>query len=219
MKTKIEIKSIFGKVLFEYEKENNTIKETLQEAVRQKTDLHSADLHGADLSGANLCGAKLYGADLRDANLRDANLFVADLCCANLCGAKLYGADLRDANLRDANLSDANLRDANLSDANLRDANLDGANLCGTNLMCANLDGANLHDAKIKHNGILLVGNIGSRGGYTTAYNTDKGIYIKCGCFFGTTDEFVERVKETHKNNIHERNYLAMVDFIKICFK
>lgn len=184
MKTKIEIKSIFGKVLFEYEKENNTIKETLQEAVRQKTDLHCADLHCADL--------------------RCADLSCADLSCANLS---------------DANLDGANLYGANLYRTNFRNANLDRANLCGTNLMCANLDGANLHDAKIKHNGILLVGNIGSRGGYTTAYNTDKGIYIKCGCFFGTTDEFVERVKETHKNNIHERNYLAMVDFIKICFK
>ena len=30
MKIKIQIKSVFGKVLFELEKENNTIKETLE---------------------------------------------------------------------------------------------------------------------------------------------------------------------------------------------
>ena len=32
MKTKIEIKSIFGSVLFEYKKENNTIKDTLEKS-------------------------------------------------------------------------------------------------------------------------------------------------------------------------------------------
>ena len=59
MKIKIEIKSyLTGSVLFEYEKENNTLKDTLIEAVRR-----GADLRGADLRGANLRGANLYGAD------------------------------------------------------------------------------------------------------------------------------------------------------------
>ena len=52
-KIKIEIKNRFtGEVLFEYEKENNTVKETLVEAVKS----------GADLGGAYLYGANLYGA-------------------------------------------------------------------------------------------------------------------------------------------------------------
>ena len=42
MKIKIEIKSIFGKVLFALEKENNTIKETLEEAVRNNANLENA---------------------------------------------------------------------------------------------------------------------------------------------------------------------------------
>ena len=44
MKVKIQIKSVFGKVLFELEKENNTIKDTIVEAIK-----HGADLYGADL--------------------------------------------------------------------------------------------------------------------------------------------------------------------------
>lgn len=46
---KIKIKSVFGAVLFEYEKENNTIRETLIEAVSKRADLRGADLRGADL--------------------------------------------------------------------------------------------------------------------------------------------------------------------------
>jgi hypothetical protein len=187
-KIKIQIKSVFGSVLFEYEKVNNTIKDTLVEAVKKE----------ANLIGADLRGAVLIGADLRGANLRDADLIGADLR-----NVDLIGADLRDVNLRDADLRNADLRGADLRNADLRNADLRGADLRG---------------AKIKDKGILIIGNIGSRYGYTTIYNTDKGIYVKCGCFFGTIDEFVTKVKETHKGNEHERDYVAMVEFAKIKF-
>ena len=52
MKVKIQIKSVFGKVLFEYEKEGNTVKQTLIEAVASGANLRGADLSGADLGGA-----------------------------------------------------------------------------------------------------------------------------------------------------------------------
>ena len=66
MKTKIEIKSVFGKLLFEYEKENNNIKDTLIEAIKSSADLSGANLGGAYLRDANLGGAYLRGADLGD---------------------------------------------------------------------------------------------------------------------------------------------------------
>ena len=52
-KIKIEIKNRWtGSVLFEYEKEENTIKDTLVEAVNNGAYLGGADLGGADLRGA-----------------------------------------------------------------------------------------------------------------------------------------------------------------------
>ena len=61
-KVKIQIKSVFGNVLFEYEKEDNTIKDTLVEAVKLGADLRGADLRGADLRDADLSGANLRDA-------------------------------------------------------------------------------------------------------------------------------------------------------------
>ena len=59
MKIKLQIKSRWtGLVLFEYEKENNTIKDTLIAAVKSGADLRDADLSGAYLRGADLSGAK-----------------------------------------------------------------------------------------------------------------------------------------------------------------
>ena len=68
MKTKIEIKTFGGTVLFEFKTENNTIKKTVIEANLREADLYGADLYGADLYGADLRGANLYGANLYGAD-------------------------------------------------------------------------------------------------------------------------------------------------------
>ena len=99
MKTKIQIKSIFGKVLFEYEIENNSIKKTLEKAVEENANLYNANLYNANLENADL-----YNANLENANLRNANLINA-----NLENANLENADLRNANLENADLYNANL--------------------------------------------------------------------------------------------------------------
>ena len=111
MKIKIDIKSVFGNVLFSFEKENNTIKDTLVEANLEGANLEGADLRGADLEDADLRGADLRGAYLRDADLEDANLRGADLRgayleCANFKDADLRGAYLRGAYLRGAYYSE-----------------------------------------------------------------------------------------------------------------
>ena len=124
MKTKIEIKSIWGSVLFSYEKEDNTIKDTLEEAIK---------------SGANLGGAYLGGANLRDE-----------------WGELQSSSD------------------------------------------------------------VLIVGPIGSRNGYTTIYHTDKGIFVRCGCFRGSLNEFSKKVKKTHGESKHAKDYLTLIDFVKV---
>ena len=53
IKIKLQIKDRWtGSILFEYKKENNTIKDTVIEAVRSNAYLSNADLRGADLSNA-----------------------------------------------------------------------------------------------------------------------------------------------------------------------
>ena len=77
---KLSILSRFNaSILFEYEAEENSLKITLQVAV--KTD---ADLYGADLRDADLRGANLYGADLRYANLDGEKLVKTPLQLNNL---------------------------------------------------------------------------------------------------------------------------------------
>jgi hypothetical protein len=120
-----------------------------------------------------------------------------------LYGANLYGADLRGANLYGANLYGADLRGANLY----------GANLYGANLRDANGNIVGIIEDWMNHD------NIGSRKSRTLFFKTDKGVFVQCGCFFGDLEKFIEKVKETHQGNNHERDYLALVEFIKIRFE
>ena len=106
MKIKIDIKSIFGNVLFSFEKENNTIKNTLVEATLNGANLREADLCETDLRGADLGYADLREVYLEYADLREVYLEYADLRGSNLRGANLRGADFKEADLRGADLSD-----------------------------------------------------------------------------------------------------------------
>ncbi len=99
MKTKIEIKCVFGKLLFEYETENNTIRKTLEKAIESSADLSSADLSYANLSYANLSSANLRSADLDKKDIKaikhlyqiipEVGSFIAYKKASNNCVVKL----------------------------------------------------------------------------------------------------------------------------------
>jgi hypothetical protein len=112
MKTKIEIKSIFGKVLFTYEDENATIKKAVEKAIEEKVSLQFAYLRYANLRSADLRNAILSYADLRYSDLTSADLRYADLTSADLRSADLRNTDLRSADLYSADLTSADLRSA-----------------------------------------------------------------------------------------------------------
>jgi hypothetical protein len=106
MKLKLSIKDRFtGSIIFEYEKENNTIKETVEAAIKSYANLSYANLSYADLSSADLGSADLSSADLSYANLSSADLSYANLSYANLSYANLSSANLSSANLGYADLS------------------------------------------------------------------------------------------------------------------
>ena len=135
---------------------------------------------------------------------------------ADLDGADLRGADLYGADLRGADLYGADLRGADLGGADLR-----GADLCGADLGGADLGGADLGDkvGKLKANGFFSAGPLGSRNDTLMTFHTDKGIFIKAGCFFDSLELFRAKVIETHgAESIHGELYLATADLVAMKF-
>ena len=64
---------------------------------------------------------------------------------------------------------------------------------------------------RIEH--YLVMGPIGSRNAFTTFFRTkDRKIKVVCGCFFGTIDEFLAKVKRTHGDSKHAKVYQVAVE-------
>ena len=109
-----------------------------------------------------------------------------DLYGANLYGANLYGADLRSADLRSANLYGADLRSADLYGA---------GRLVG-------------------RRPYFSIGPIGSREDVLAAFLTERGVFLRAGCFFGTVDQFREKLQDEHGDNVHAKEYRAALDLV-----
>ena len=117
MQNKIRIRIVSWssiRVIFSYSCENNTVKKTVEEAIRRNIDLSYADLSGFDLSGVDFKNVDLIYANLKNTILCYANLSGTNLRYANLKYAKLYGANLLGANLYGAELSGADLSGARI---------------------------------------------------------------------------------------------------------
>ena len=62
----------------------------------------------------------------------------------------------------------------------------------------------------------FVAGPLGSRDRFTTFFRTKSNdIKVACGCFKGTIDEFVSKVKETHGTSAYGQEYCGIVDFVK----
>ena len=64
---------------------------------------------------------------------------------------------------------------------------------------------------------VLVIGAIGSRNDFTTFYrDKDKDISVKCGCFKGKIDKFLEKVTQTHGDSKHALVYRTAVEAAKL---
>ena len=63
---------------------------------------------------------------------------------------------------------------------------------------------------------LLVIGPIGSRNSFTTFFrDKDNEIVVRCGCFLGKIDKFLEKVKETHGDSRYAFVYRAAVEVAK----
>lgn len=110
----------------------------------------------------------------------------------------------------------ANLRSADLSYADLRYADLSCADLRSANLSYAKLKPIDDKDIVIKD--FMSACGLGSQNRQTLIFNTNIGIVLKCGCFYGTEKAFKKQVEETHKGTNYEQEYLKMLELAHVRF-
>ena len=64
---------------------------------------------------------------------------------------------------------------------------------------------------------VFWISCIGSRNGTTTFFKSkNKEIKVACGCFYGTLDEFSQKVNQTHGDSFYGKCYQATIELAKI---
>ena len=64
---------------------------------------------------------------------------------------------------------------------------------------------------------MLVIGSIGSRNDFTTFFrDKDNEITVKCGCFLGKIDKFLEKVTQTHGDSNYALVYRAAVEVARL---
>ena len=72
-------------------------------------------------------------------------------------------------------------------------------------------------DAQVYGNAaITWFSNVGSENGTLTAFKCEVGIKVNRGCFFGTLEEFVSAVIDRHGDSAIAKQYMLLVEFIKL---
>lgn len=92
----------------------------------------------------------------------------------------------------------------------------DNAKVCGNAKVC---DNANVWgNAKVfSTSHVLVIGAIGSRDDFTTFFrDKDNEITVKCGCFLGKIDKFLEKVTQTHGDSKYALVYRAAVEVARL---
>lgn len=87
------------------------------------------------------------------------------------------------------------------------------AKVCGDALVCGEMRITSVDD-------ISIISNFGSANRTTTfALSKDKKLVVRCGCFYGTIDEFRSKVKETHNDSYLAKEYLMIADLMEFRFR
>ena len=100
-----------------------------------------------------------------------------------------------------ADLERADLYEANLYKANLYKADLNGANLRG-----ADLRGADLNGAKNIASFSTMSGE--NRTGYAVKHK--DCVMLKLGCFWGTSDEAIQEIREKYGKESHYEELIKL---------
>ena len=76
-----------------------------------------------------------------------------------------------------------------------------------------------IDDNEVVIKDFMSVWGLGSCNRQTLIFDTNIGIVLQCGCFYGTEKAFKKQVKETHKGTNYEKEYLEMLKLAHIRFQ
>lgn len=98
------------------------------------------------------------------------------------------------------------------------------AQVCGNALVSGNAwvsgDARVSGNAQVSGNAdYATIKGFGRESRATTFFRLKSEIGVRCGCFYGTVEQFREKVKETHGNSKYAKEYLMIADLMELHFE
>lgn len=147
----IQIKNRYNnKVIFEYDCEDNTIRKTVQEAIKAKVSLVQANLAGVNLKNINFNGVNLKAVNFSDSDLEHSTFDNACLVSSYFGFTNLRYVDFRKADLSGVNFVDSIIEYADFRESDLTYARFEDAIIRCSTFKSANLTGANFKNASLR---------------------------------------------------------------------
>jgi hypothetical protein len=64
----------------------------------------------------------------------------------------------------------------------------------------------------------IRINNIGSRNDGCYVFNAIDGLYVRCGCWFGTAKNFLAAVEDEHKGTKYQKEYQIAIKLAEVSF-
>lgn len=167
MKKTIQIRSISNEIIYEHTCENNTIKKTVECAIRNKANLRGANLSGQFLYDIDFSGISLMYADFTKSTLTRSKFIRTSLYMSNFANATISKCDFSKSNISRSTLTDVtaleadfyrvNFSHSNLSNGNFSESNMAQVNFSNTNMTNSTLDSSDLFGAYFENSNLSRV--------------------------------------------------------------
>lgn len=86
---------------------------------------------------------------------------------------------------------------------------------CSFGADCIFGENCSFEAGRIKNGWYRAVDRIGSQNRKVYFFGCQDGFFVRAGCWFGSIDEFEERVKQVHSGTRHEVDYLDACVFMR----
>ena len=87
---------------------------------------------------------------------------------------------------------------------------------CSFGAGCSFGERCNFENGRVVNGIYFACDRIGSKKRKTYFFKGDNGYFVRAGCFFGTFDEFIERVHQVHAVTKYEKEYELAIELAKV---
>lgn len=182
-------------------------KELSNETFDNDVNLTGATFNSSTIENTRFNSRRMYYSTFENAKLRYVEFSSTSMYKVSFKNSIVHGGLFENCELEYASFVNVDLNGSLFIGSDLAGADFKNAIISGVDFTSCNI---------VRARNIFSVSPIGSRGDTLFAVKHDTCIMLKTGCFWGTVNQFMRALKETHAGTKYENEYTIAVKLIKV---